>query len=149
MMTADDELRELDEAIEASDAALEHLERARQLLDSASGWGVVDMIGGGMFSTFVKRAKMHEAQQEVQLAQNAMSVFRRELMDVEWVDAAGMGQDGFLGAADYFFDGVLADVMSYERIQRSRDQLERTIRQVEGIRERLIRREEEIVSLFR
>lgn len=145
MMNMDDELRELDEAIEASDTALEHLEKARDLLNGASGWGVVDMVGGGMLSTFLKRSRLHDAQREVELAQNALRIFNRELADVH-VDSVEMGQDGFLGAADYLFDGMLADFLSYDRIQRTRSDVERAIMQVESIRERLVRREEELVS---
>jgi hypothetical protein len=147
MSVYDDELKELDEAIEASDNALEHLEKARQMLDGASGWGIVDMVGGGFFSTYLKRSRLHDAQREVQLAQNALRIFNRELRDVAMFDTVDIGQDSFLGMADYFFDGVLADFLSYDRIQRSRDDVERCIAEVERIRDRLIDREEELVSM--
>ena len=47
--------KEISEAIVAADAALEYLKKADQYLDTAKGWGVVDIIGGGFFSTMRKR----------------------------------------------------------------------------------------------
>lgn len=142
----EDELKELDEAIEASDNALDHLYRAKKILDSASGWGMVDMFGGGFISTFAKRSHLHDAQKEVQLAANALQVFNRELRDVNLGGVSEIGQDSFLGAADYFFDGMLADFLSYDRIQQTRRDVDRAIAEVESIRTRLMDREEDIVS---
>ena len=48
--------RELEEAIRASEAALEKLEKAKASLESASGWGIFDIIGGGFISSAVKHS---------------------------------------------------------------------------------------------
>ena len=42
--------REINEAISAADDALDHLQRARQCLNSAGNWGLLDMLGGNMIS---------------------------------------------------------------------------------------------------
>ena len=53
---------EIQEAIDAADRALRSLERARDSLHSAKGWGILDMLGGGLFSTCVKHSNMNEAE---------------------------------------------------------------------------------------
>lgn len=49
------------EAIRAANEALEHLGRAADLLDDASRWGVVDMLGGNMVTTLLKHRKIDDA----------------------------------------------------------------------------------------
>ena len=44
------EAREIREAIDAADNALDHLRSARRYLDSAGNWGLLDMFGGGLIS---------------------------------------------------------------------------------------------------
>lgn len=55
--------REIQEAIEAADVALNHLERAKRSLSSASGWGLFDTLGGGFISGLIKHGKMNDAGQ--------------------------------------------------------------------------------------
>ena len=54
-------MRDVREAREAGLRALDSLEKARGALDSARGWGVFDMLGGGMLSTLVKHSKLDDA----------------------------------------------------------------------------------------
>lgn len=56
--------REIQEAIEAADVALDHLERAKRCLSSASGWGLFDTLGGGFISGLIKHSKMSDAEPE-------------------------------------------------------------------------------------
>ena len=50
--------REIQEAIDAADNALDHLERAKRMLSSASGWGLFDTLGGGFISGLIKHSKI-------------------------------------------------------------------------------------------
>ena len=50
------------EAMDAGERALSTLRCAQEKLNSASNWGILDMFGGGMFSTIMKRSKMDDAQ---------------------------------------------------------------------------------------
>ena len=76
-------IKEVEEAIMAADNALTHLTAAMDKLNSASGWGIFDMFGGGVFATYIKRSKMKDAQAEMEKAQNALMIFNRELEDVQ------------------------------------------------------------------
>lgn len=53
--------REMKEAIDAGERALRTLRSAQEKLNSAGNWGIFDMLGGGLFSTIMKRSKMDDA----------------------------------------------------------------------------------------
>ena len=50
--------KEKREAIEAGRRALNSLRTAKENLNSAKNWGLVDMFGGGFFTTLLKHSKM-------------------------------------------------------------------------------------------
>lgn len=58
---AKSQLTEIEEAARAAEQARQSLEACMGSLDSASNWGVADMMGGGMLTTMIKRDKMDMA----------------------------------------------------------------------------------------
>ena len=60
--------RERQEAIDAGERALDSLYGARRELASAGNWGLLDLFGGGLFSTFAKHSKMDDAQRYMEQA---------------------------------------------------------------------------------
>ena len=60
--------KEKREAIEAGQRALSSLRTAKENLNSAKNWGLVDMFGGGFFSTMLKHSKMDQARQNMEQA---------------------------------------------------------------------------------
>ena len=107
---------------------------ARRALDSARGWGVFDMLGGGMLSTLVKHSKLDDARHYLDQAEYDLDVFRRELADVRLPDVQ---IEGFLTFADIFFDGLLADLLVQRRINDARRRIDEASRRVEDILRRL------------
>ena len=67
--------KEKREAIEAGRRALNSLQAAKENLNSAKNWGLVDMFGGGFFTTMLKHSKMDQAKYDLRN-------FSRELNDV-------------------------------------------------------------------
>ena len=122
------------QAIDAGERALQSLNAAREALSSAKGWGVVDMLGGGLLSTILKRNRMHEANAAMERAKCDLEQFRDELEDVNIQLATG----DFVGFADYFFDGLIFDVVAQHRIGEASAQVERLTEQVELLLARLI-----------
>ena len=74
--------KEKREAIEAGQRALSSLRTAKENLNSAKNWGLVDMFGGGFFSTMLKHSKMDQARQNMEQAKYDLRNFSRELNDV-------------------------------------------------------------------
>ena len=121
---------EIREALEAGAMALNSLRRAQDHLDGARNWGLLDMFGGGMLTTFIKHAKLDEAKNCIRQAERDLKAFSRELRDV---DLPAIDMNGFMGFADYFFDGFLADFMVQSRINEARERLAEAIQRVEAL----------------
>ena len=75
--------REVREARSAGIRTLNSLREAQKHLDSARGWGIFDMLGGGTISTLIKHSKMGDARRCIEQAQYDLDVFRKDLSDVE------------------------------------------------------------------
>ncbi len=133
-MTSIDMEKEIREARAAGIRALNSLRQAQKHLDSARGWGIFDMLGGGMISSLVKHSKLGDAQRCVEQAQYDLRDFCRELEDVNLPDVR---IDDLLTFADFFFDGFLADFLVQQRINEARAQIDRACRQVEDVLYRL------------
>lgn len=129
--------REINEAIQAGDQALRSLRQAKECLNSAGNWGIVDLLGGGLISTFVKHSKMKEADDLIQQARSDLRYFSRELMDVDTVSDFHIETGDFLSFADYFFDGFIADWLVQSRINDAKQQVDNAIQKVEGVLRRL------------
>lgn len=127
--------RERQEAIDAGERALDSLYGVRKELESAGNWGLLDMFGGGLFTTFVKHSKMGDAQRYMERAKCDLAAFSRELADVS--ETLNINSGDFLTFADYFFDGFLADMMVQSRIHDAQRQVDDAIYRVESILSRL------------
>lgn len=126
---------ERQEAIDAGERALDSLYGVRKELESAGNWGLLDMFGGGMFTTFVKHSKMNDAQRYMERAKRDLAAFSRELADVS--ETLNINSGDFLTFADYFFDGFVADMMVQSRIRDAQRQVDDAIYRVESILSRL------------
>jgi len=129
--------QEIQEAVQAADTALFHLNAANEYLRKAKNWGIVDLLGGGMISTFIKHGKMDSAEQELASARDALKNFAGELADVDGIVDFDIPVGDFLHFADYFFDGVVADWLMQSRITDATRQVDDAIEQVSAIRARL------------
>ena len=101
--------KEKREAIEAGRRALNSLQTAKENLNSAKNWGLVDMFGGGFFTTMLKHSKMDQAKQNMEQAKYDLRNFSRELNDVNMACNLNIDTGDFLSFADYFFDGFVVD----------------------------------------
>jgi len=129
--------QEIFEAINAADDALTALRQAERSLSGAGNWGLMDMFGGGFFSTILKHGKLDQAQRELAEARAALRRFRSELDDLDLAVDFDLDVGDFLRFADYFFDGFIADWMVQSKIRQGRRQVQEAIRRVSDIRQQL------------
>ena len=132
--------REMEEAMDAGERALSSLRSAQEKLDSASNWGIFDMLGGGLFSTIIKRSKMDEAQNLMESAKMDLKRFQKELNDVNTSLDLRMEISSFLSFADFFFDGFIADYLVQSKISDAKVQVSDAIYKVEQVLSELKRR---------
>ena len=129
--------KERQEAIDAGNRALQSLLAAQNDLNSAKNWGIVDMLGGGLGVSFIKHSKMNNAQNHMEQAKHDLQRFRKELGDVSAHINPDFNTADFLSFADYFFDGLVADWLMQDRINKARAQVDEAIRRVRGIMNQL------------
>ena len=127
------ERKEINEAIYAGERALDSLRAAKDKIDSARRWGVMDLFGGNMISGFIKHSRMSDARHYLDLAKRDLDSFSRELADVQDLKGLDIRIGDFLTFADFFFDGFLADLFVQSRIGDARRSLEDAIRRVENV----------------
>lgn len=137
-MSEKSQLVEIDEAIAAADDALHHLDEAAEHLDTAGRWGLLDMLGGDLISTFMKHRRIDDAQDSIEAARAAIRRFARELEDVDTAGALNVEVDGFLQFADYFFDGFIADWLVQTKIDKSKRDVKEARKEVSRLRSELV-----------
>lgn len=125
--------KERREALDAGERALRSLRNAQRELNSAKNWGIVDIIGGGLISSLLKKEKMRNAQSYMEQARYDLKNFSKELQDVDRMVNLHIDTEDFLSFADWFFDGFAVDWMVQSRIHRAAEQVNEAIRRVEGI----------------
>lgn len=131
------QIRETREAMDAGFACLRQMEDIEKELNSASGWGTWDLMGGGLISDLAKHSHLDQAQNMVNNLQGLLRRFRTELSDVTLYADIQIQIDSFLRFADYFFDGLFADWAVLDRIRDSQRQVDATRGQIESIMHRL------------
>ena len=132
--------REMKEAMDAGERALSSLRSAQEKLNSAGNWGIFDMLGGGLFSTIIKRSKMNDAQNLIEAAKMDLRRFQKELADINLSLDLRMEVGTFLSFADFFFDGFVADYLVQSKISDAKEQVSDAIFRVQHILNELRRK---------
>jgi len=122
--------KELEEAIAAGTEALRTTADILQRIEAAKDWATFDLLGGGLLTDFAKHDKLDEAQQLVETLQVQLQRFNKELADVTIRAHLQLSIDGMLRFADFFLDGLLADMTVLDRIKQSLAQVESTREQI-------------------
>lgn len=152
--------KELLEAREAAGYVLSSLGKVLNSLDSAAGWGIWDMLGGGLISTAIKHSKIDDARDAIADVQYNLRRLQRELKDVQMDTGLEINIDGCLTFADYFFDGIIVDWMVQsninealnrarevnERVKRLKDRLEDELSQNASEMAQLRQRKEQLIE---
>lgn len=125
--------RDCQKAAAAGNRALQSLKNAQKELNSAKNWGIMDALGGGLLSTYVKRSKMKEPQSFMDEAKRDMQKFQSELNHICDYENLNVQTGDFLTFADYFLDSLFIDLLVQNQIQKAREQVEEAIRRVEQI----------------
>ena len=123
--------RELQEAISAGEAAKTSLLLVIQSLNSAAGWGIFDMVGGGLLATLIKHSHIDEAKRQVTAAENNLRRFHTELLDTPVYAQLQIDTDGFMKFADFFMDGFLFDFFMQTKINTARENVQTVTDEVE------------------
>ncbi len=157
----DAERKELEEADAAGRDAEIYLDRAVQLLQSASSWATFDTFGGGgLFTDAMKYDKMDKAAAALRGADARLRTLRVELADVDLTGVPEMQVANLTRTFDIWFDNIFSDWSVRSRIGdalKGAIDARHSVRQVSGVlagrkseteseAERLVARRAELLS---
>lgn len=132
-----DRQKEIREAITAGERARMSLQTAHDKLGSARSWGVLDILGGGLISGLMKHSRVNDASFYVEQAKHDLMSFQQELGDIQDIAGLHVEISGLLSFADFFFDGLLADLLVQSRIKDAQAEINNAICRVDEILYRL------------
>lgn len=141
-----DRLKELKEARSAADMAIAKIDCGLSQLESASSWGIFDILGGGLFSSLVKRNKIGQANLSLEEISVSLKALNKELSDVD-ISLPDAIPDGLSDELfDLVFDNIFTDIRVQGEIKENlvalkelryaiveiREKVDREIRELEG-----------------
>jgi chromosome segregation ATPase len=136
------ELREITEAVTAGNSVIVDLDQAIKSLGSAEGWGIWDMLGGGLITDMIKHSHIDDARNSVNNAQEKISRFKRELADVQKNAEVQINIGELASFADFFFDGLIFDWIVQSKIEdslaqssKAKSTIAQTIKELETLKE--------------
>lgn len=127
------DIKEVKEAINAGENASNALLDMKTPLESAKGWGVWDMLGGGFFTDLMKHSKIDDANRFSYDVQHYLRIFQKELRDVNEFTDIEVNIGSFAKFADFFFDGLFADWFVQSKINESISNVNNAYNRVESI----------------
>ena len=136
-MTDEKLLTEINEAIEAGQDAQMRLRQIQETLRSAKGWGIYDLLGGGLISGMMKRIRMEKAQQQIEELRGSLERFNSELKDVQVQCNTSAELSAWLNITDLVLDDPLSDWLSLSEIKDAKAEIDRTEKEVTALLARL------------
>ena len=141
-----DRLKELKEARSAADISIAKIDCGLSQLESASSWGIFDILGGGLFSSLVKRNKIGEANLSLEEISASLKSLNKELSDVDISLPDAIPDRLSDELFDLVFDNIFTDIRVQGEIKENlvalkelryaiveiRDKVDREIREIEG-----------------
>lgn len=115
----------LERARAAGTRALRSLDEAAEQLDGARNWGLLDILGGGLLTSLVKRSRLDGASEAVERAQRDLEAFARELRDCSGVTGVDLRRSDMLELFDIVFDNSITDLFVQSRIEDAREDVRR------------------------
>ena len=125
--------KEVREAINAGQRALDSLYLAEHKMSNASDWGFLDLLGGKWFSGLMKHSNLSDAAVLLRKAKREVEQFRSELGDIRDIPDLSYEIGDFLTFADFFWDGPIADILVQSRIRDCRRKIDDAALKIERI----------------
>ena len=139
-------IKEIDEAISSGEDALKSVERTIQELESAEGWGIADIIGGGSVTDLLKHSHVDESRKYAEESQRMLSRFKKEISDIIMITGSEIAVASFDTFAEYFFDGLIYDWSVLSDIGKSLDTAKNIKNQIDKAMSKLY--EEKVTEEF-
>jgi hypothetical protein len=141
------ELKDVEEALAAARTVIYRLNEAAERIRTARQWGTYDTwFGGGLFSSWVKRERVDDADLSMRSVDLALADLRTELADVGIVGEVGVGRLAM--TMDVWFDNLVSDLMTQSRLRDAADRVNRVGTAMVRLQSQLERRQAEVRRLL-
>jgi hypothetical protein len=141
------ELKEIDEALEAIRKAFYALNESVDKVGTAKSWSTYDTwFGGGMFASLFKRERVDRAEQSMRGVDFELAEVRKQLADVDIHDLGGLGIGGTERTLDVWFDNIVTDLMTHSKLKSAQQRLDLISRALVQVQSELRRRRSRLVG---
>ena len=131
----------------AGKSALASLKDARDFLEHARNWGVVDLLSGGLIPSCMKYSDIKEYKKKVKKAELELRKFSDRLECVGLLDELDIEFDGILKTIDLLRDNIWVDYIVQCHIKEAISRLDETIATMERLLSELLR--EDMIDYFK
>ena len=128
---------QISEAINLTNQILGYVEQAERSLSSARNWGFFDVLGGGFIVDMIKHHKLGKAREAMESVNYLMQRLQQVLGSLQLPADYRMEIGNFATFADFFFDGVFADLYMQSKIMQSLDEVRRLKNKLYELKSRL------------
>ena len=128
---------QISEAIDLTNQILGYVEQAERSLSSARNWGFFDVLGGGFIVDMIKHHKLGKAREAMESVNYLMQRLQQVLGSLQLPADYRMEIGNFATFADFFFDGVFADLYMQSKIMQSLDEVRRLKSKLYELKSRL------------
>ncbi len=135
------EKNQINNALEIIDSIKPLISDAEHSFNSARGWGIVDIFGGGFLTNLIKHSKLNNAASTMNRINYLLSNLQQELKDIRFPTDYSMTTNTFATFADFMFDGILADTYMQSKIISS-------IHQLQELKDKLIILHDKLTRLY-
>lgn len=118
-----DRIKELKEVKQVAEKVLAKIDHGISSLNSASSWGIFDMIGGGLISSLMKRNKIQSANEDIREIVTSLMELNKELKDVDMYLPAEISDTITDNVLDVWFDNIFTDIRVQGEIKSMLQQL--------------------------
>lgn len=139
-----DRLKELKEAKEAANQVIIRIDAGLNQLKSASSWGILDIFGGGLISSLVKRNKIGEANRSLEELSLSLKSLNKELSDVDISLPDAIPDSLSDELFDLVFDNIFTDIRVQGEIKENLIALKELRHAIVEIRDKVDREIEEL-----
>ncbi len=132
-------LKEIKEALLATEKVLNIIPEVIQDLKEAKSYGALDMVGSNVAFTYIKQQKMNEAKLGIVEINYALDKLKRELKDLKSdIVPTTVVFDTSWEFADYFFDNFYVDMHISNKITDAYNKIVRLFSDIMLLKEKLI-----------
>lgn len=122
-----------DEIIDVGNELLIALENALSTMDGANNWGLLDLLSGNYYMTYIKHYKIESAEENLAHVKYLSQQFECELNEFERLVPQFIDATPFILVSRYFFENLYFDLLVQGNIAAGKEALKEMIRCIEKI----------------